>query len=320
MKAGKAINLLLSFLLLLNTISAQENNPFFAAINKPLPVSLALTKESDIYIKAARKRAANATGTINLYIFNKEKKFNLSSFGFRLNTRLAKLFHNKIKIVKVESLADLAVKVNSLMEVNQDKMIRHLWFDSHGKYRTGFSMFNIGCDTLTIKNILEPAFTAKMEQLTAYCDENSQITIGACYAAATYKRPANKYLEEQNMYGDSLLIAMSSIFRLSPVYGTESWVMVKPLLFGKQWGIAGYPIDLKYMDEIYRPVWERIGTWKKVAAGEGFITQVHTPFISKDGELQFNEKDYLTVKKHKKRQLRKLKKLKPGVYKFNPIG
>lgn len=158
------------------------------------------------------------------------------------------------------------------MEVHQDKMIRHLWFGSHGKYKTGFSMFNIGRDTLNIKNILEPAYAGQMEKLTVYCDESSQITIGACYAAATYKRPANKYLKDQNMYGDSLLIAMSSIFQLSPVYGTESWVMVKPFLFGKQWGITGYPIDLKYMDEIYRPVWERIGAWKKVAAGEGFIT------------------------------------------------
>ena len=122
------------------------------------------------------------------------------------------------------------------------------------------------------------------------------------------------------MHGDSLLIAMSSIFRLSTAYGTESWLMVKPFLFGKQRGIRGNPIELKYMDEIYRPVWERIGAWKKATPDEDIITQVHSPFISKDGDLQFNKLDYLSVKKHQKRQLRKLKKLKPDVFKLNRIG
>jgi len=293
---------------------AQESTPLFAVYKKSPAINFVEIKESGTYISAARNRAAVATGTINLFIFNKEKKFNLASFGFRINTRIAQFFHKKIKILKVESLAELAEKANSLMEVYHDKMIRHLWFDSHGKYKTGYAMFNIGKDTLTIKNILDPAYAGKMEQLTAYCDENSQVTIGACYAAAAFKRPANKYLEEHKMFGDSLLLAMSSIFRLSPVYGTESWVMVKPFLFGKQWGIAGYPIESKYRDEIYRPVWERIGAWKKATAGNYNITSVITPFIGKDGELRFNDQDYLSLKKHQKRQLRKLKKLKPGVY------
>lgn len=317
MKSGNAIKILLFFLLIHHLIRAQESTLLFAAHTKTLPGSFGVTKESGMYISAARNRAANAAGTINLFIFNKEKKFNLASFGFRLNTRIAQLFHKKIKILKVESLADLAVKANSLMEVHYDKMIRHLWFDSHGKYKTGYAMFNVGRDTLTIENILDPVYAGKMEQLTAYCDESSQVTIGACYAAAAFTRPANKYLKEHNMYGDSLLIAMSSIFKLSPVYGTESWVMVKPFLFGKHWGIAGYPIEPKYLDEIYRPVWERIGAWKKVVAGDDTVNQVHTPFIGKNGDLLFNEQDYLSLEKHQKKQLRKLKKLKHGVYKLN---
>lgn len=119
------------------------------------------------------------------------------------------------------------------------------------------------------------------------------------------------------MYGDSLLLAMSSIFSISPVFGTESWVMVKPLAFGSRWGLSGYPIEGKYMDEIYRPVWERMGFWKKVSPGENYITAVNTPFLSRDGDLQFNTQDYLSTEKHQKKLNRKLKKLKPGVYKLN---
>ena len=89
MKAGNAIKLFLSFFLIHNSICAQESTPFFAVLNNSSPVSLALTKESDMYISAARNRSAYATGTINLFIFIKEKKINLASFGFRLNTRFA---------------------------------------------------------------------------------------------------------------------------------------------------------------------------------------------------------------------------------------
>ena len=80
------------------------------------------------------------------------------------------------------------------MEDYQDKMIRHLRFDSHGKYKTGFSMFNIGSDTLTIENIPDPVYAGKMEQLAAYCDESSQITIGhAMLPQHIYDPPINTW-------------------------------------------------------------------------------------------------------------------------------
>jgi hypothetical protein len=317
MKSGNTILLLLLISLHSESVFAQENGPVQVEYSYPQASLKFFPRESEMYLTAARTRAAKATGTINLFIFSDEKNFNLVSLGFRFNTRIASLFHKNIKILKVASLADLAVKANALMESYPDKMIRHLWFDSHGKYKTGHSLFNIGIDTLTIENILNPVYTSKLVQLTAYCNENSRVTIGACYAAATFKRPANQYLKESEMYGDSLFLALSSIFSTSPVFGTESWVMVKPLFFGNRWGISGYPIEGKYMDEIYRPVWERIGAWKKVAPGENTITAVHTPFLSRDGDLQLNTHDYLSTEKHQKKLNRKLKKLKPGVYKLN---
>lgn len=60
-----------------------------------------------------------------------------------------------------------------------------------------------------------------------------------------------------------------------------------------------------------------MGAWKKVEPGDKIIKDVDTPFIGKEGELKFNEKDYLALEKNQKKQLRKLKKLKPGVYKLN---
>jgi len=53
-------------------------------------------KESD-NILVAQNRAKKSTGTIGLFIFSKEKKFNLASFGFRANTDFARIFHRNIK-------------------------------------------------------------------------------------------------------------------------------------------------------------------------------------------------------------------------------
>jgi hypothetical protein len=203
------------------------------------------------------------------------------------------------------------------MDANPEKMIKHLWFDSHGKYKKGKSLFTIGNDTLTIENILDPVFAGKLEQLTAYCDEESQITIGSCYGAASYNRPANKYLDESPMKGDSLLLAMGKIFSISPVYGSESWVMVKPFLFGSKWGLSGHPPDGKYMDEIYKPAWESIGSWKMADPKTKELMLVHTPYLGSNGDLKFNATDYLSVQKHQVKMKRKVKKLKPGKYKLS---
>ena len=276
-----------------------------------------ISTDEGTYISAARLRSSKAKGSINLFIYKKEKKFNLASLGFRLNTKLASLFHRNIKTLEVNSLDDLTQKAGKLMDANPDKMIKHLWFDSHGKYKKGKSLFTIGDDTLTIENILDPVFAGKLEKLTAYCDEQSQITIGSCYGAASYNRPANKYLRESPMNGDSLLLAMGKIFSISPVYGSESWVMVKPFLFGSKWGLAGHPPDIKYMDEIYKPVWEKMGSWKMVDPKTKTLTQVHTPYIGSSGDLKFNAADYLSVQKHLDKMNRKVKKLKPGKYKMS---
>jgi hypothetical protein len=304
-------------LLLSIQISHSQENATFAVAHHSLGEKINTgSVKVDNYISAARLRSQNATGSINLFICSKEKKFNLASFGFRLNTKFASLFHKNIKTLKVNSLADLTIKANKLMEANPNKMIKHLWFDSHGKYKKGFALFNIGKDTLTLENILDPIFSGMLEQLTAYCNEKSQVTIGACYAGASFSRPANKYLAESPMYGDSLLLAMGKIFSITPVYACESWVMVKPFLFGSSWGLSGNPPNGKFKDEIYKPVWEHMGSWKKVDPETGTIIPVHTPYLRSNGDLQFNSTDYLSVKKHQDKMNHKLKKLKPDKYKL----
>ncbi len=314
---GKYSCLGLFIFLSIQSLLAQENGAL-AVVYYPSSAKInSHSKDDGTYISAARLRSAKASGSINLFVLKKEKKFNLASFGFRLNTKFASLFHKNIKTIEVKSLDDLVHKANKLMEANPDKMIKHLWFDSHGKYKKGKSLFTIGYDTLTIENILDPAFAGKLAELTAYCDEKSHITIGSCYGAASYNRPANKYLNESPMNGDSLLLAMGKIFSISPVYGCESWVMVKPFLFGSKWGLSGHPPDGKYMDEIYKPVWENMGYWTKVDPETRKLTQVHTPYISSDGDLKFNSNDYLSVQKRRDKMNRKVKKLKPGKYKMS---
>jgi hypothetical protein len=315
MNRGKRILTLTFLILSVKSSLAQEYAEFAVMHSIPGVTTNALSVKGNTYITASRLRSKHANGSINLFVCSKEKKINLASFGFRLNTKFASLFHKNIKTLRVNSLADLAKKTNDLMEANPDKMIKHLWFDSHGKYKKGHALFNIGKDTLTLENILDPLYAGCLEQLTAYCDENSQVTIGACYAGASFNRPANKFLAESPMYGDSLLLAMGEIFCISPVYASESWVMVKPFLFGSRWGLSGHPPDKKFKDVIYKPVWEHMGSWKKVDPETGTITPVHTPYLGSNGDLQFNSTDYLSVKKHQDKMNRKVKKLRPGFYK-----
>jgi hypothetical protein len=295
------------------SILGQENLAFQAIHFQSASVFSKQSEEGN-YIYTARKRAEKANGSINLFVLNREKKFNLSSFGFRFNAFFAQLFDKKIQIVRVVSLADLVEQTNALMAIHSDKMIGHLWFDSHGKFKKGFSLFNIGIDTLTCQNIKDYENVAYLEQLTAYCDEKSQITIGSCYGAATYNRPANQLVSASPMLGDSLLLAMSSIFSLSPIYGSESWIMVKPFNFGKEKGLSGFPIERRFTDEIYRPAWQSIGSWKKVEPGTQKLIPVHTAYLGKSGSLEFNQSDYLSSVKNQKKVNRKMKKLKPGRY------
>ena len=99
----------------------------------------------------------------------------------------------------MHSLDEMAEKENKSIEENPDKMIRHLWFDSHGKYEYGHALFNIGRDTISADNINDPNFRRKLEQITAYYYENSKLRIDACYTVATFSWPAKISLRKPDV-------------------------------------------------------------------------------------------------------------------------
>lgn len=272
--------------------------------------------EADHYIYLAKRRSAVSTGRYNVFVFSRQKKFNLALFLVKSSTGFSSLFNKKIRVVKIKSPEQLAQKIVSLMENNPDKMIGNLWFDSHGIYITGHSLMIIGKDTINYQTIVSERIRRSLSELSAYCDEKSTITIGACYSAASFVRPANDKLKGSRMNGDSLMKELGDIFPLSPIFGSMSWIMTKPFLLGKKWGLAGYPMDLKFRDEIYKPAWERMGMWRMYDPITLSFRDLNTVYLDSDGSIKENTTSYLDFPKAQRKQQKNLKKLKPGMYKF----
>jgi hypothetical protein len=280
---------------------------YLISSDNPAPVS---------NLQRARIRALSATKRVNVFILSRERNFNLTSAVFRFEASLRRIFNKNIVLIKANSLEEMGIKTDRYMLEHPDEMIGHLWIDSHGRYKKGYSFFSVGVDTLNAFNLRAMDIRGHLEKLTAFCDEQTAITIGSCYGAADFLRPGNDILTPSYMAGDSLLLQMGEIFQISPVYGCPSWVMAKPLSFGRRWGISGYPIERKYMDEIFRPVWERLGQWKRVPAGEQRIEDVPTPFLTPTGALQMDGRSYQSLSRNKRRMEKKLKHLKPGMYRL----
>ncbi len=273
--------------------------------------------DPDYYIIQARRRAEFSTGRFNIFIFSRQKRFNLASFLMKSSTGISSVFNSKIRIIKVNSPEQLAEKMQDLMESNQDKMIGNLWFDSHGVYKTGHSLMTIGKDTIHYKSIRSPRIRNNLAVLSAYCDEKSVITIGACYSAATFKRPGNDKLTESRMNGDSLMKGMANIFRISPILGSVSWIMTKPFLLGNKWGLAGYPMELKFRDEIYKPAWERIGMWRIYDPATNEFSSVNTVYLDRNGDIKVNKTNYLDLPKVQRKMKNNLKMLRHGMYELD---
>lgn len=251
---------------------------------------------------------------LNIFVLNRSRKLDMANLSIRIHCYLAKLFHPDLKIIQAESCADLADKLGLLMNKHPGKRIGHLWFDSHGKYKTGSSIFYIGRDTIGMMNVLSPGIREPFRHIAAYCDRESRITLGSCYSAAGYIRPGYGSFAVTRMDGDILLLSVASLFPGSRVYGCESWIMVKPFMFGRKWGIAGYPLASRYRDIIYYPAWERMGKWKVAETGRNETVSVITPYLTRNGDLAFNSGEYLSVRKHRKKLHRTLRRLRPGMY------
>ena len=123
------------------------------------------------------------------------------------------------------------------------------------------SSFSVGNNKFYYKNIYDSTSAVDLYRIAKFCDKNTKIGLGACYAGADYEFPATDSSKAVKMNGDSLLQGLGKIFSSSTIYASQSWVMAKPGMFTQKFGFAGYPIQKRFLDEVYQPVWEHLGSW-----------------------------------------------------------
>ncbi len=268
---------------------------------------------------AANELRKENTRRINFFVFTKEKskKFDLLAFYTLARARVKSFFHHKkLYVIKAESSADAAVKIEDIV-TRKKKIIGNLWFDSHGHYGNRYSSFKIGTDQFNYKNINDSNAINNLQKIALYCDEKTKVGLGSCYAGADFYFPATDSTPASRMNGDSLMIGLGNIFTKSSIYASESWVMAKPGIFMDKFGFAGYPLNKRFKDSVYAPVWERIGKWKEFSKTDGQIKSIATVALDRNGNIHTRDRHYNTFKKSKNKIAKSLKELKPGLAKFS---
>ena len=285
-----------------------------AGAQKVLPgCSMSLSDESTkgtLAIKAPEKR-------LNFYVISDDKKkFSIMLLRMKIKARWRSLFSRKTMYVVVASDADTAAsQIEKRIKKSGNKKIGNLWFDSHGHYAWGYSSFTIGKDEFNFKSINDSSRNKSLQRISPYCDEYTQIAIGSCYGGATFTFPGSPNAPSESMYGDSLMIGMGKIFPSSYIYGCESWVMSKPGIFKNRYALAGYPLNKRFKDVGFKPVWERLGEWHRYQNETNNFEDVHTVALNKYGEICLLETDYQELNNKKEIIERKISHLQPGLYK-----
>jgi hypothetical protein len=256
---------------------------------------------------------------VNVFIFTRErkKKIDLLSFYTLLRARVKSLFHhNKFYVVNARSAKDASAKVRHIL-LKKQSLINSIWFDSHGHYGNRYSSFRIGTDQFNYKNIRDSNAIHYLQTIAHYCDEHTKVGLGSCYAGADFYFPATDSTPATRMNGDSLMIGVGNIFRNSFIYASESWVMAKPGIFKNRYGFAGYPLNKKFKDKVYAPVWERIGKWRQYSLSTGQILNVPTIALDNRGNINVNKAHYNTGRKAKNKIGKVSKQLRAGLAHFS---
>jgi hypothetical protein len=252
---------------------------------------------------------------VNVFIYTQTEKFDLSRFSQKNSAVIQSWFHaNKILVVTGRTSEEISTKIHTYFKKHPDKKVGTLWFDSHGVFKSGNSLFYMGKDTINHLNVKDSIKMNHIASLARYCDESSQIVIGSCYSNAEYVRPGNDKLTPSPMKGKELFEGISSWFPQSVLLGTESWVMGKPFPFGSKWRLAGYPMEIKFKDEIYKPVWETMGNWYIYQHSWEELEPVNTIYLTTNGHIALNSRNYLESANKKARMEKHVRKLKPGKY------
>ena len=235
---------------------------------------------------------------LNFFVVSKRKKGKLdpaTSFNI-LRTKIKSLWRPKnfVAIIAGDAGQASAKIIHRLKKYNAN--IGTVWFDSHGLYKKGYSLFFIGHDEISFKKLKDSSFTNPFDSLTPYATNETRLVIGSCYGGATYHRSSIDYRDTTRMNGDSLMIALAKFFPQAKIYGSESWVMTKPGIFNdKGAAVAGFPKRKLFHDVCYRPAWQNIGKWNEYNAATGTLTQINSVTLDSYGNLEvirrsFNEK------------------------------
>lgn len=254
----------------------------FTVIASPQEISISDTAEQRSIVQISKKQK------LNFFIVSKRKKgkLDLSTRFNVLRTKLKSFSRPKSFVAIIAADVEQASAKIKFRLDKYDAAIGTIWFDSHGSYKKGYSLFYIGHDEINSKKLKDSSFANSFNTLTPYTTGETKLVIGSCYGGATYRRSSIDYRDTSRMDGDSLMMALGKFFPLAKIYGSESWVMTKPGIFNdKGVSVAGFPKRKLYRDVCYRPAWENIGIWNQFNAATGTLTQVNSVTLDSYGNL-----------------------------------
>lgn len=254
---------------------------------------------------------------VNFFIIAKRHKGKID-LGTRYNIFRTKVrgFFKKDKFVSIvaSDAENAGTKIERSLN-RRNARIGTIWFDSHGKYDRGHSLFLIGKDEICYKTLKDTSVIFSLKRIAAFADDETKLVIGSCYGGATYFRSSIDYKDTTRMNGDSLMFELGNIFTRSTIYGSESWVMSRPGLFLERGSVAGYPGRNLFHDVCYRPAWENIGKWNEYNAATKTFNSVNPVTLDKDGNLKLRAWAYTGHSDVKEDITKNLEKLEPGLYK-----
>jgi hypothetical protein len=253
---------------------------------------------------------------VNFYVVNKPKTLDLFSRMVILRARKKGMTRrDKFVVIVATSAKDARDKMEDHLQ-KKNAMIGSLWFDTHGRYANGYSSFILGKDEFSYKTIKDTSKMKDFRALASYCDEWTRVAIGSCYGGATYEKPAHNGRPASRMNGDSLIIGLANLLPTATIYGTEGWVMTKPGIFQKHsYALAGYPLQKRFKDEVYKPVWEHMGIWHSYSTVTKKFEVINTLSLTRMGSIHIKEVTYLDREKSKQRLEKNLAKLRAGLLK-----
>jgi len=238
----------------------------------------------------------------NFYVFTQDADHKVDFFGGTTLVRIcikSVFLKKKLYVIVAHNSAQVIKRIKAIL-AREDGLIGNLWLDSHGLYKQGYSSFHIGTDEYSYKNINDTAYTKVLASLAAYTDEQTRIGIGSCYGGATLNFPGSALAAPGRMNGDSLMMGLGSLFNRTTIYGSESWVMIKPGMFNDKFGLAGYPLGKRYRTTYWKPVWRRLGQWNQYSASTGIFEPVKTISIDSEGRINIRKRNYQDLSKGKK--------------------